>query len=638
MCGIWGICNPDAAAEAAGGAGIGTGAGMEMGADTALSAMAHRGPDSRGVWTSPDRRTTFGHVRLAIIDLSPEAHQPMLCADGRLAIVFNGEIYNFQELRRALTDLGEVFVSRSDTEVLLTGYKVWGKSLFSRLNGMFALAIYDARDSAADPVIVLARDRVGKKPLYYRIAGNTLEFASELKGILGRGRTVDEDALALYLGLGYVPGPASIVKGVSRLPAASWLEFSVRTSTKRLERYWSLPAPPPDDTVSEDDLLEELEYLLTDSVRLRFISDVPLGVFLSGGVDSSLVVAAAARQTGRTVKTFTITFPGRAGFDEAEHALMVARHFNTDHHTLEGRDFNLETLREWSRFVDEPLGDPSVIPTFWVSRMAREWVTVVLGGDGGDELFAGYQHYQLAMKYMTAFSRIPAGFWKSAAALAGVFPTGLRGRNTLLALREGPDRFSAGNVPCFDRYARKRLMPWSFPEVTAEDYLASHCPHFPDAIQNLTRLDFAVYLPDDIMTKVDRAGMACSLECRAPWLDYRLIEFAFGKVPSAWKTRHGGLRYLQRKLAERWLPSQFNSIRKQGFAPPLDELLRQESFASFHEFFSPLRGWIRPGALKSLWQSHSHGRSNGYRLFTLAMLGAAVRNLDLQAPASGAGQ
>ena len=368
MCGIIGIASKQAVVDRS---------WLAVGRDS----MGHRGPDDAGEWWSTDGCVGFGHSRLSIIDLSPGGHQPMQDAAGELTIVFNGEIYNFSELREELAAKGAVFRSQSDTEVILAAYREWGADCLARLNGMFAFAIYDARQQT----IFLARDRAGEKPLFYHRSGGVLRFASELKGLLADAtlpRRIDPEALDCYLAMGYVPGERCILQGFNKLPPAHALRVDLQTGATKIWRYWQLPeleASAAHGRVDETALLDELENLLEDTVRRQLVADVPVGVLLSGGVDSSLVTAMAVRASSK-VKTFTIRFPGHGTLDETEHARLIARYFDTEHVELEAAPTTADLLPRLACQFDEPMVDSSMIPTFLVSQLVRQHCTVALGG------------------------------------------------------------------------------------------------------------------------------------------------------------------------------------------------------------------------------------------------------------------
>ena len=367
MCGIYGLIQGDGKVDAA-----------RLARQRDL--LTHRGPNDAGSWLSADGRVGLAHRRLSILDLTVAGHQPMTSRDRRFTIVFNGEIYNYRALRTELEKIGRTFYTGTDTEVLLDAYMVWGEACLARLNGMFAFAIHDAGNAGTPPSLFLARDRAGKKPLYYTFDGHRLEFASELKAISQRGG-LSLVALNFYLALGYVPYDHCIVEGVKKLPPAhiAWLDLT--TFEFRTHRYWSVPDNCPEPGVDGESLADEAGTLIEDATRLRLEADVPVGVLLSGGLDSSLVVAAAAHVSAAPVRTFTVTLPGSA-LDESVHARQVARYFGTEHHELALGNTGLDALDDIAPFIDEPIADSSLIPTFLVSQLTRQHVTVALGGDG----------------------------------------------------------------------------------------------------------------------------------------------------------------------------------------------------------------------------------------------------------------
>ena len=541
--------------------------------------MRHRGPDDAGVWRSADGRVGLGHRRLAIIDLSPGGHQPMVDASGQLCITFNGEIYNYQELRRELEAKGHCFKTASDTEVILEAYRAWGTECLSRFNGMFAFGLFDAGKQQ----LFLARDRAGKKPLFYHHSTGRFMFASELKALMAQGkfpRILDLEALNFYLAYGYVPGERCMLQGARKLPPAHALLYDLRQGEAKIWRYWRLPENDPRESASVEELTEELEASLLDSVRLRLIADVPVGISLSGGLDSSLVTAMAARLSSQPVKTFNISFPGHGQYDEGPYARLVARHFGTDHRELVAEPATVALLPKLARQFDEPLADHSMVPTYLVSQLLRQEVKVALGGDGGDELFAGYPHYNFLLKEEKYRRLIPARLrqWLAAAG-ARCLPIGLRGRNHLIGFsRELPWSIAHINL-YFDAYSRQRLLSplirngWR-PDAAPEFYRAGLCrPEFSPLYQ-ATAADFQTSMAEDYLVKVDRASMLCSLEMRSPFLDYRLIELAFGRLPDGLRAAGNQQKILLRLLAQRLLPPELDVARKQGFSLPLDNWLK----------------------------------------------------------------
>ena len=594
--------------------------------------LSHRGPDDAGSWISTDGRIALAHRRLSIIDLSPAGHQPMAAPDARLVITYNGEIYNYRALRSELESVGLAFKGQSDTEVILAAYRRWGMQCVERLNGMFAFAIYDAGGADSPASVFLARDRAGEKPLYYSLGNGHFEFASELKAISAAPR-IDAQAVNHYLALGYVPGDLSLLEGVRKLPPAHAARLELVNFKLDTWRYWQFPAHRPDANASVEDLADQAQALLIDSVKLRLQSDVPLGILLSGGLDSSLVVAAAARSSSTPIRTFTIAVPGST-LDESAHAAIVARHFDTDHHRLELGQSSLSVIDEIAPLVDEPLGDSSLLPAYALSRLTRRHVTVALGGDGGDELFGGYRDYPHALADQARFGWLPASAFRAAAALAARLPAGVRGRNRIASLKGGPLQQIIWGSPYFDVVLRRRILRSEYAELLGsaidapERGLLSLFAGGNGPVDRMTRTHFGSILPDDFLTKVDRASMAHGLEMRCPFLDHRLIEFCFSKVPDNWKVNGGETRRLQKHLARRMLPSTLDLNRKQGFSIPVDQWLRAEAPGRLAERFEALPDFICRDEVHALIHGLHAGRANGARLFSLLMLSIACVNMQ----------
>lgn len=603
MCGILGIASRDQPVD-------------QQWLASGIAAMNHRGPDSTGQWVASHGRVGLAHARLAIIDLSPGGHQPMHGGEGALTITFNGEIYNFRELRAELASFGYKFKSQSDTEVLIAAYSKWGSDCLSRLNGMFAFAIHDARSGK----ILLARDRAGEKPLFYYHEGGSLHFASELKALLANPalpRKINPAALDSYLYMGYVPGEGCILEGFKKLPPAHAMEFDLESGVVSVWRYWQLPDYEPEE-YDDSGILNELERLLEDAVGRQLEADVPVGVLLSGGVDSSLVTAMAVRNAAR-VRTFTIGFPGSGPLNEIEHARLVADYFGTEQIELMAEPTVAALLPKLVRQYDEPIVDSSMFPTFLVSQLVREHCTVVLGGDGGDELFGGYNHYSRLMGLREYASWIPLPLRRMAAGCAeAVLPVGFRGRNWIQSLQADLTNGLPLIASYFDASERARLMAGKPHALTAESTYRFRVPQVSDTLQRATRMDFQDYMAEDILVKVDRASMLASLEVRTPLLDYRLIEFAFGKVPSRLKTSVSQRKILLKQLAARVLPPEFDLQRKQGFSIPLPEWLKGGPFREM--FWSTLTDrdcLFDRRAVQSLLDGQDAGRSNSERLFAL---------------------
>jgi asparagine synthase (glutamine-hydrolysing) len=584
--------------------------------------MTHRGPDDAGEWWSADGQVGMAHRRLAIIDLSSAGHQPMHDSLGELSIVFNGEIYNFSHLRSLLNIRGHNFRTHSDTEVILAAYREWGVECLEHFNGMFAFALYDARTKK----VFLARDRAGEKPLFYHEMGGTLHFGSELKAILADSsleRRIDPEALDCYLAMGYVPGSRCILKGFNKLPPAHALLIDLKNGKSLKWCYWQAPELTlPQGAIDEVALLDELDVLLEGAVRRQIVAaDVPVGVLLSGGVDSSLITAMAARATSH-VKTFTIGFPGHDMLDETKHAQLISQYFGTSHTELMAQDFTADLMPLLARQFDEPIVDSSMIPTFLVSQLIRHHCTVALGGDGGDELFGGYAHHSRLQWIQKSFGSMPLHFRSIVAGAAERFlPVGLKGRNWLQGLDVDLGKSLPLVASFFDGNTRRRLMAgqsnWL---LGAENIHEENVPNHQNLLQRTTRMDFANYLPEDILVKVDRSSMLNSLELRSPFLDIHLLEFAFGKVPSYLKATPSEKKILLKRLTSRILPKEFDRHRKQGFSIPLAEWLKGGPFrVLFNEVLRDSECIFDAVTVNDLLHGQDLGRNNSERLFSLVL-------------------
>lgn len=597
--------------------------------------MRHRGPDDAGEWWSNDGRVGLAHRRLSILDLSPLGHQPMLSDDGRLAIIFNGEIYNFAELKVALEARGHRFKSHSDTEVILAAYREYGRDCIRMLRGMFAIALLDVEQQT----LLLARDRAGEKPFFYSLHQGRLRFASELKALFADPdvpRVMDERALDAYLAFGYVPGEQCIIAGVKKLAPGTMATFSLKTGTLDTSRYWELPAPPASENVDEEELVNRLDALFEASVREQLVADVPVGVLLSGGIDSSLVVAMAARVSSRPVRTFTIAFPGHGVFDEGPYAKIVADHFGTEHHELVAEPASLDLLPELVHQYDEPLADSSMLPTFLVSRLIRPLCTVALGGDGGDELFGGYHLYQIMLAQQAVRRRIPGLLRRPLSAAAHRLPVGFRGRTYAQSIALDPLAAVAQTGLYFDERTRARISPMVRGKninAPAESLRMALASGVDDTLQQLTRADFSSYMCDDILVKVDRASMLASLEVRAPFLDQRIIEFAFGSVPVHMRASVRERKILPRRLAKRLLPPALDLNRKRGFSIPIAEWFRGDWGRQMESvLYEAPKTLFDRQVVAGLFDGQRKGRHNGSRLFALAMLELWRREYNIDLP------
>jgi asparagine synthase (glutamine-hydrolysing) len=567
--------------------------------------LAHRGPDDAGDWADPAAGVAFGFRRLSIVDLSPEGHQPMTSAGGRFTVVFNGEVYNHVELREALEQAGERFRGRSDTEVMLACFERWGvRGSLPRFVGMFALAVWDA----AERTLHLARDRMGIKPLFIHHRPGRLLFGSELKALracAGWDAEVDPDALAAYLRHLYVPAPGCILRGVLKLPPGTLLSIrDVRAPLPQPVAWWSVReaalagarAPFRGD---DEEAVDEAERVIGDAVALRMRADVPLGAFLSGGIDSSLVVALMQARSVRAVRTFTIGF-GEAEWDESAHAASVAHHLGTDHTDARLSPADalalVPSLPDW---LDEPLADPSALPTLLVSRIARRHVTVALSGDGGDELFAGYHRYRQGEAAILRALRVPRWFrvagaagvrrvspaaWDGAFARLGpLVPPSMRHRLPGDKLHKLAALLAEGGAP---RMYRSLVSQWGDPAalvpgaVEAEGAADEALAHAPlPLLSRMMLSDQLAYLPDDLLAKVDRASMAVGLEARVPLLDHRVVELSW-RLPRHLKVRGGEGKWILRRILQRHVPDSLVDRPKMGFSVPVGAWLR-----------GPLRPW-----------------------------------------------
>jgi asparagine synthase (glutamine-hydrolysing) len=606
-----------------------------------VEAIRYRGPDDMGVWCDNRAGIALGHARLSILDLSASGHQPMVSADGRYVISYNGEIYNFAELRKELESRGTTFRGHSDTEVLLEAISRWGfDAAVRRFYGMFAFAVWDRETRT----LFLGRDRLGEKPLYYGWAGNTFLFASELKALRAFPSfepEIDRNALALLLRYNYVPTPHSIYQGIQKLPAGTLLSVqAVPASTKpKPVPYWSLQGAvergEADPFVgSDEEAIAQLDRLLSESVLLRMVADVPLGAFLSGGVDSSTVVALMQTHSRRPVKTFTIGFH-EAAYDEAHHAERVARHLGTEHTQLYVTPAQARAvIAKLPVLYDEPFADVSQIPTFLVSQLARREVTVGLSGDGGDEIFGGYSRYCWGHRIWRNIAWMPAavrttasrmlnsvspGTWDALfGAARACLPRSAKVQHPGDKLQKLAGLLTAGSQRAL--YAGL-VSIWREPEqvvlgatepATAVDggdrWLASR-----DFREAMMFWDTTTYLPDDILAKVDRASMGVSLETRLPILDHSIVEFAW-RLPLSMKIRRGRGKWLLQRVLEKYVPAGLIDRPKMGFGVPIDSWLRGPLRDCCEALLDGRRlrdeGFFNPGPIRQKWTEHLSGRRN----------------------------
>jgi asparagine synthase (glutamine-hydrolysing) len=622
------------------------------------STLRHRGPDSHDFWVDASAGLAFGHRRLAIVDLSPEGRQPMKSADDRFVITYNGEIYNFQALRQELAEIGWSFRGHSDTEVLLALIQSFGlEAALQRAAGMFAFALWDR----ATHQLHLVRDRLGKKPLYFGWIGEAFVFASELKALAAHpdfAPDVDRAALTAYFRHQYIPAPWSIWRGVYKLPPGCRLSLGVGELAKtrgdallaRIAPYWSAKAMAERGVAEPRDLppeaaLDGLETALRQAVRERMAVDVPFGAFLSGGVDSSLVVALMQQESSQPIKTFTIGFEEQF-FDEAPAARAVAEHLGTDHTEFFVTSAEAQAaIPQLPQLYDEPFADPSAVPTFHVARLARQSVTVCLSGDGGDEVFAGYGRYALAANLGRRLSKvplplrraagraitaIPASGWDAALRLIGSpAVTGLRGASSGDRMHKLAALLDARNQDeLYHALVSVVRAPTSFVRGGAERPTVfddpAELPAFADSVRRMMYCDTVSYLPDDVLAKVDRASMAVSLEVRAPLLDHAVVELSW-RLPQSMKVRGACGKRILREVLYRRVPKRLIERPKMGFSVPIDAWLRGplRNWARDLLFADSGRGWFDRDAITAAWRDLCEGRPRaGTAVWAAVMLQA----------------
>jgi len=584
--------------------------------------MVHRGPDSSGTFLSPDGRVGFSHRRLSILDLSPAGAQPMFSADGSLVLSFNGEVFNFREIRVELEGRGHAFRGGSDTEVMLAAFREWGvEAAVRRFIGMFAFALWDSGAGK----LYLVRDRLGIKPLYLARLPGMLLFASELKALLAYQefpRKVDRAALQYYLEFQYVPSPHAIYRGVEKILPGHIVGIDADGAiTDRtywdLFEYWGKAEGRPR---TEGEYVEELSALLDSSIRYRMISDVPLGAFLSGGIDSSLVVALMRKAASGPVKTFSIGF-GESGYDESPNARAVAAHLGTDHHEKICSPREAQALvRRIPDAYDEPFADSSAIPTMLVSEFTRQHVTVSLSGDGGDELFCGYPRYTW-VRQGNVVRRIPGFLRRPLCSLLSRVPIHKVQRGAESVLYDDPAEMYFHTVGIFERRRLGEIVPEVVDDAHLVYFRTFRDPRCGGVVERAMVTDIKTYLVDDILTKVDRASMAYSLEARVPLLDHRIVEFA-ARLPMKHKVHGGGTKHLLRKILYRHVPRERIDRPKMGFGIPVNRWLRSELRPLLGEYLNEDRvrreGFLRPEGVGRVVREHLSGRrDHQYRLWAL---------------------
>ncbi len=588
--------------------------------------IRYRGPDEQGMLVR--RNAALGMRRLSIIDIKT-GQQPIFNESENLAIVYNGEVYNFQRLRSELISIGHKFRTNSDTEVILHAFEEFGSACLKKLRGMFAFAIWDF-DSER---LFIARDRLGKKPLFYTVtpAGDFV-FGSELKTLLehpGVGREIDHSALDAYLTFGYVPEEFCIFRGVKKLPPGHFLTFA--DGVVRTEKYWDLDLSEPDDSPTEDEWAERLREKIREAVSVRLVSEVPLGAFLSGGIDSSTIVGMMSGLSSKPVKTFSIGF-NEDSFDELKFARIAAKKFGTEHHEFIVTPDLFDLIDDIVWHFDEPFADQSSLPTYMLSKLAREHVTVILSGDGGDELFAGYDRY-LVDQRRQRFDLLPQAFRRQVIGrLSSAMPHGGPGKNLLYNVSLGPTQRYVDNISAFNGPKKSYLYSHDFARTlngngsSAEEQFIRMGERMPDRdpIARRLYLDSKTYLPGDILTKVDRMTMANSVEARVPLLDHELVELV-SKIPSRFKMKGTETKYILKKAMNELVPREILHREKQGFGVPIGEWINDQLKERMHEELcetrTSARGYFDEKYVRVLLNEHSKGRrDHSMELWMLWML------------------
>jgi asparagine synthase (glutamine-hydrolysing) len=540
----------------------------------ALKKLHHRGPDFINAWTSEDGLCRFGHTRLAIIDLDKRSNQPFIRIDLNLSIVFNGEIYNFKDIKKRLDALNYTFLTNSDTEILLLSYHAWGENLLHHIRGMFAFAVYDKNRQ----IVFGARDRAGEKPFFYFHENNTFGFSSELKSLIAFGKKnpiIDDENLDYLFAYGYSTPSGTLLSDYKKLNAGECFKYSISRNVLTIRKYWELPEYIGSDSTNENLITSNLYELLKSSIKEQLTADVPVGILLSGGLDSSIVAALAAEE--KRIKTFTVTFPNHSDFNEAAYAKQVADYIKSDHIELKIENVDCETIIELAKQFDDPIFDSSMIPTYLVSKLVKQYCTVALGGDGGDELFGGYNWYSSTMQYQKTLNKLPHQFRFFTDSIVKYF--NLNAHRYRYWIEELTN--SSEIIPLAAGFYSPAQRDKFFPRLKqfksrAELLKLLSIKPFDTYLKRAMHWDFSHYMKDDVLVKVDRSSMLASLETRAPFLDKRIIEFAFSKVPDNLKATISDRKILLRSIAKKVLPTNFNVTRKQGFGIPIYQWLEHD--------------------------------------------------------------
>lgn len=593
----------------------------------ALNLLSHRGPDDRGFYGSLEHGVWFGHVRLSIVDLSEQGHQPMISPDGSISLVFNGEIYNHKSLRAQLISYGHIFRSNSDTEVFIESYRRWGIQCLDRLNGTFSFGLHDRQRQK----VYIGRDRAGEKPLFYIIFKEVLYFASELTALMelsGCERYIDPHGLLSYLGRGYSLGQRTLLRDAQSMLPGHYATLDLEKHTIKIAKYWNLPNLNTDTSMLLDSSYEQqLELLLENAIKNQLDCDVPACILLSGGVDSSLITALAARQTSR-VKTFTVRFPGHPDFDETEMARLIARSFNTDHTEIDGVDINPQILLDLGSRLDSPINDSSLIPTFLVYEAVSKTCRVALGGDGADELFGGYKHYSRMLALHPFAKRFPLRTSNHITrGFKSLIPNRFRFRNWLECFGMNLE-YQVPNIREIFTPAEAGLL-FNAGSVDIDlyesEWRALSSGH-GSVLRNCSASDFQTYLPSSILVKSDRASMLNSVEARSPFLDRTVIDFSLSSLPDSLRATSDDRKIILKNLCAKILPSGFDLKRKLGFNLPFGAMIRMGEWREVvMDLLHTDNGVINTRYMSNLAKSHMSGSNYADQVFGLCMLSMWIK-------------
>jgi len=591
--------------------------------------IRHRGPDNQGIWISDDKRIGLAHRRLSVIDLQASANQPMISEDKSAVIVFNGEIYNFLFLKQQLTTAGIQFKTNSDTEVLLAAYQCWGKACVEKLDGMFAFAILDLKRKE----LFLARDRAGEKPLYIVNKGNHFLFASEVKSLFSFSsfnKKINFSSLEYAMMFGYIPSGKSIFEDVCKLLPGEHATYHTESGELVRHQYWRMEHRPQPKYQNEEEWIHECEHLLEDSVKQQLFADVPVGILLSGGIDSSLITALASKASSK-LQTFTVSFPGEGKFDETKHARLIANHFSTQHHEIVSDEITPTILPKLAAQFDEPMFDSSAIPAYYVTKAVRHHCTVALGGDGADEVFGGYQSNIQALRYSKYATLLKlTGIQNLSKYLLHHLTEGYKGKRLLSYLSANYQ----DEVPMMANYFGSDSISILLgrdltSDINGYQLRKSQLTSNTDLLFRCMMLDFEQYLPEDILVKMDRMSMINSLEIRSPFLSKSILSFS-ASIPNELKADIHSSKIMLRKLAKKILPKEFDLNRKQGFSIPLKKWLHEKEWNSFFKEILLDQGCSMDTKLiQRLFTDHASGRSNNERLYTLVMLELWRKHYDI---------